>query len=264
MTNRGKDNSLVPVEGEILPAGTVSRMPAAVYPQMSLPDTGMRGVAAILYRWGFGHIAKAIEAQTAVEVAMEKLHDAQGRRADAEGRSLNLALIRETARKKLFYSLMTEAETAQHNYEMAALQRQSELSAKKREVRVAEELDKQRSVQKVAKARTDTTIARSEQSAAGRIKKADIDKLFFDSLSARHKALALEADAFAQAELANAHRILKDAEASPAAPAEDFPLNEFRAFLTDFENVLKPRGISQADDDLLNQMRAFIEGRGAT
>ena len=85
MNDHDDDDVTPPFHGQLVPAQPVSRMQSTAYTRNSIAATSMRGVSAICYRWGLGHIAKAIDAHTAVEVAMTKLHAAQLSRAKAEG-----------------------------------------------------------------------------------------------------------------------------------------------------------------------------------
>jgi hypothetical protein len=264
------DNRYPPrvLDGEILPPSAQRSPPPTPYPSGSMPDTAMRGFVAIFHRWGMTHITGAIEQQNRAEAALVQLAKTRQELAAVQGVSLELDAIRETARRGILNKLASEelARTEalanqQHAAELAAIDRRMALSAKKREMRVAEQIDKQESVAAVARAKQNATVAHRQLAAAQRISKADIERLVLDTLRERHNAFARMTDARVKAELAEAMRVASAAIAADENPSDDFTQDEFDALVQDFEAMEVRRGLSAGEQDLLNRLRAFRHGR---
>lgn len=265
MTGDRKTNLPTAIDGEVLPPTEYRQQRPTGYVHNSVPDTTMRGVSAIFLRWGLHNIALAIDEQTAVETSMAKLHAARRSLAIVQGDSWDLDLIRENARKNQQARLDADAEARaiqKHQFEIAAFNRKMEMMAKKREVRVAEEIDKRDAVAKVADAKEKALLARKRLNAAGNITAAKIEEVVLEALHSRNVALKKEAGSDGEAQIVDAARKPQSHKSVTNDPDDDFTPEELTdGVIAEFELMEKQRGLAPHEQEVLNRLRAFINGR---
>lgn len=272
MTRDRNSKLPAPINGEVLPSTSANSYLPAPYPAASMPDTAMRGIVATFHRWGMKRIGDAIAEQNRAESELVKLHHTRLELTKARARSEVLGDIRQHEKDKIFAQMAVEQEqwrqqeeqrTANaHDREMAAFDRKMQLMAKKREVRVAEEIDKRNSVAKVAGAKENALLARKRLEAAGHITKAQVEKIVLDALHYRNEALKKEAVSDGEAQIVDAARRQAPTESAPENESDYFTDEEVNdGVIAEFEHKEEQRGLSSGEREILKRLKAFMDGR---
>ena len=279
MSRDPKTHLPAPIEGEILPpthqreTGTLP-MPYDPLRPVSPTHTAVWGIGALFYKFGMSRIADALVEQNRAADQLVRLYKTQDELTELRGRARNIAQIEQDAYEAKRLDLEIRAakrelerekfiEDSKVKREIEKLDREVLLSKKRNEARAERQIAAMRARAAVADQRKLTTVARREARAAQEISNAEIQKLVYDSLKARHDALAREADAHAIAKFADMMRragIDKPAAPSGAAMTYDEINDAFRVAVDDMRN----RGATANEIAIASDLWARLKSREPT